>query len=167
MEVADHANQYVAQNAPWLIAKDPARDEELHRVCTTALGLFKTLSVMLAPVLPQLTKAVGAWLNCKIDRWDDALVPLQVNHQIGEYAHLMQRVDIKIFDLLFDAPVSELATPVVAASIAVTSTALPPSPPSPLNGEGADCGTIEALAPEIKIDDFAKIDLRIAKIVNC
>ncbi len=169
MEVADHANQYVAQKAPWLIAKDPTRDEELHRVCTTALGLFKTLSVMLAPVLPQLTQAVGVWLNCKIDHWDDALISLQANHQIGEYAHLMQRVDIKVFDLLFDAPVVEVATPVaaVAAKVSGTSTSLPPSRPSPLNGEGEDGGAIEALAPEIKIDDFSKIDLRIAKIVNC
>ena len=163
MEVADHANQYVAQKAPWLIAKDPARDQELHQVCSTALGLFKTLSVMLAPVLPQLTQAVGTWLNCKMDQWDDALIPLQANHQIGEYAHLMQRVDIKIFDSLFDAPV-----PAASAEKVVVATTTAPAATTPAAAtDSENAGGIEALAPEIKIDDFAKVDLRIAKIVNC
>ncbi len=159
MEVADQANQYVAQKAPWLIAKDPARDAELHQVCTTALGLFKILSVMLAPVLPQLTQAVAAWLNCKVDRWDDALVPLQAGHQIGEYAHLMQRVDIKIFDQLFDVPVNAPANP--PANAPVATDAVTSSEPASAESK------IEELAPEIKIDDFSKVDLRIAKIVNC
>ncbi|AZP13182.1 methionine--tRNA ligase [Undibacterium parvum] len=162
MEVADHANQYVAQKAPWLIAKDPARDAELHQVCTTALALFKTLTVMLAPVLPELTRAVATWFNCKIDRWDDALSTLPAGHVIQEYAHLMQRVDIKIFDSLFDAPVPDVAAAsVVAKAIAAAATETAVADHSSSN-DG-----IEELAAEIKIDDFAKIDLRIAKIVNC
>ncbi|WP_295761044.1 methionine--tRNA ligase [Undibacterium sp.] len=162
MEVADHANQYVAQKAPWLIAKDPARDAELHQVCTTALALFKTLTVMLAPVLPELSRAVAAWLNCKIERWDDALSTLPAGHVIQEYAHLMQRVDIKIFDSLFDAPVADNpAASVTAKAIAAAATETAVADHSSSN-DG-----IEELAAEIKIDDFAKIDLRIAKIVNC
>lgn len=153
MELADEANQYVAQKAPWVIAKDPTRDEELHRVCTTALGLFKNLTIMLAPILPQLAQAAAEWLNCRVDRWDCMSAGFEQNHIIGEYKHLMQRVDSKMLDALFDAP----------AQIAAA-----PSPqPSPTRGEGVDTGAIEALAPEIKIDDFTKIDLRIAKIVNC
>ncbi|MFZ6751607.1 methionine--tRNA ligase [Undibacterium sp. Ren11W] len=162
MEVADHANQYVAQKAPWLIAKDPAREAELHQVCTTALGLFKTLTVMLAPVLPELSRAVATWLNCKIERWDDALTALPAGHVIQEYAHLMQRVDIKIFDSLFDAPMPDTtAASVTPKAIAAAATETAVADISPSN-DG-----IEELAPEIKIDDFAKIDLRIAKIVNC
>ncbi len=164
MEVADHANQYVAQKAPWLIAKDPAREEELHRVCTTALGLFKILSVMLAPVLPQLTKAVASWLNCPIASWDDALVALEENHQIGEYQHLMQRVDIKIFDQLFDSPVPGSVSEAVAAP--VTTTAPAPALTTPA-ATATNAAAIEELAPEITIDDFSRIDLRIARIVNC
>ncbi|MCX7220248.1 MAG: methionine--tRNA ligase subunit beta, partial [Burkholderiales bacterium] len=164
MEVADHANQYVAQKAPWLIAKDAARDAELHQVCTTALALFKTLTVMLAPVLPELTRAVATWFNCKIERWDDALSTLPAGHVIQEYAHLMQRVDIKIFDSLFDAPVPDTPAASVTAkakAIATAATATAVADLRPAN-DG-----IEELAAEIKIDDFAKIDLRIAKIVNC
>jgi methionyl-tRNA synthetase len=162
MELADQANQYVAQQAPWLTAKDPARSEELHQVCTTALGLFKNLTIMLAPILPTLASAVGVWLNCKTDRWEEVHNSLPENHLIGEYQHLMQRVDIKIFDQLFDAPVVD-----APAKAAGSSNSTPPSRPSSSKGEGENGGAIEALAPEIKIDDFSKIDLRIALIVNC
>ena len=108
---------------------------------------------MLAPVLPQLTQAVASWLNCKIERWDDAATPLPAGHVIQEYAHLMQRVDIKIFDQLFDAPV---VTATVAAALA-----------APADAVSSNANEVEELAAEIKIDDFSKVDLRIAKIVNC
>jgi len=159
MELADQANQYVAQRAPWLIAKDETRNEELHQVCTTALGLFKNLTIMLAPILPDVAKTVGQWLNCKVDAWDQVTVPLQKGHKIGDYQHLMQRVDPKIFDQLFDAPTAPTTVaPVNTAKAAEqTSAAAPAATP-----EG-----IEPLAEEIKIDDFAKVDLRIARIVNC
>ncbi|MBY0574165.1 MAG: methionine--tRNA ligase, partial [Undibacterium sp.] len=91
MELADQANQYVAQRAPWVIAKDEARSEELHQVCTSALGLFKNLTIMLAPILPQVAKAVGTWLHCKTDAWSEVTTALSFGHKIGEYQHLMQR----------------------------------------------------------------------------
>jgi methionyl-tRNA synthetase len=137
MELADQANQYVDQQAPWLIAKDRARDGELHRVCSTALGLFKNLTVMLAPVLPRTAGAVADWLRCDLGRWQAVLEPLRPGHAIGAYQHLMQRVDAKQVDMLFELPAAVVQHP---------------------GGE--------ALADEIKIDDFAKIDLRVARIVN-
>jgi methionyl-tRNA synthetase len=137
MELADQANQYVDQQAPWLIAKDRARDDELHRVCSTALGLFKNLTVMLAPVLPRTAGAVADWLRCDLGRWQAVLEPLRPGHAIGAYQHLMQRVDAKQVDMLFELPAAVVQHP---------------------GGE--------ALADEIKIDDFAKIDLRVARIVN-
>jgi methionyl-tRNA synthetase len=137
MELADQANQYVDQQAPWLIAKDRARDGELHRVCSTALGLFKNLTVMLAPVLPRTAGAVADWLRCDLGRWQAVLEPLRPGHAIGAYQHLIQRVDAKQVDMLFELPAAVVQHP---------------------GGE--------ALADEVKIDDFAKIDLRVARIVN-
>jgi methionyl-tRNA synthetase len=137
MELADQANQYVDQQAPWLIAKDRTRDAELHRVCTTALGLFKNLTVMLAPVLPRTAAAVADWLRCDLGHWQAVFEPLRPGHTIGAYQHLMQRVDAKQLDTLFEPPAAVVQHP---------------------GGE--------ALADEIKIDDFAKVDLRVARIVN-
>jgi len=137
MELADAANQYVDQKAPWLMAKDPARSAELHQVCTAALGLFKNLTVMLAPVLPRTAAAVADWLRCDLAGWDAVFEPLRAGHRIGAYQHLMQRVDAKQLDALFEPPAAAVVQP---------------------GGE--------ALAAEIGIADFAKIDLRIARIVD-
>ncbi|MCY7318901.1 MAG: methionine--tRNA ligase subunit beta, partial [Ramlibacter sp.] len=148
MALADQANLYVDQQAPWLIAKDSSRDAELHRVCTTAIGLFKNLTVMLAPVLPQLAGEVGKWLAADVHLWDNCGVKLSVGHEINPYRHLMQRVDVKQIDALFDAP-ADLPDPSVASEA------------------GSDPPGGEEIAAPITIDDFTKIDLRIAKIVDC
>ena len=146
MDLADQANLYVDQKAPWLIAKDPGRDAELHMVCTSAIGLFKNLTVMLAPVLPALASGVAKWLAADVHHWDDCFVKLAEGHEINPYKHLMQRVDSKQLEALFEPP----AAPVVATHTTA----------------GGQPGG-EEIAPSITIDDFAKIDLRIAKIVNC
>ena len=149
MNFADQVNQYVDQKAPWLIARDASRDAELHSVCTTAVGLFKDLTVLLAPILPRLAGQVSDWLGIDVQKWDSAIVKLPVGHVIKPYTHLMQRVDMKQLEALFEPPGGD------------------PSPhPSPAGGRGSTPGG-EQLAPEITIDDFAKIDLRIARIVNC
>jgi len=150
MELADAANQYVDRKAPWLIAKDAARSLELHRVCTTAIGLFKDLSVMLAPVLPALAARVEALLDVDLSRWDRALAQLPAGHKINTYQHLMQRVDPQQVSRLFGESSPQ---PCDAAAEA---------------GNGAPAGTLpggEALAPAIGIEDFAKVDLRVARIV--
>jgi len=118
----------------------------LHDVCTTCIEAFRLLTVLLKPVLPNLAVQVEAFLNIAPLTFGNASQPLGAGHTIGEYKHLMQRVDPKMLDALFEAPEPETSgsDPILAA--------LPGG---------------EAVAPVISIDDFAKIDLRIAQIVNC
>ncbi|MFZ6647486.1 methionine--tRNA ligase [Undibacterium sp. TJN25] len=159
MEQADAVNAYVDANKPWELAKDPAKDAMLQEVCSRLLEAFRILTIYLKPVLPQVAVQVEALLNIAPLQWAHVDTPLPNGHVVNAYSHLMQRVDIKIFDSLFDAPVPAAAE-TAAGTAAGTAAATP---------EAADAaaGDIEELAPEIKIDDFAKIDLRIAKIVNC
>ena len=136
MLLADRVNEYVDQHKPWELAKQAGRDAVLHDVCTVCIEAFRLLTLYLKPVLPALALQVEAFLRVEPMRFADASRALGA-HAIGEYKHLMQRVDPKQLDALFEPPLIELPPP---------------------GGE--------ALAPEIKIDDFARIDLRIAKIVN-
>jgi methionyl-tRNA synthetase len=170
MALADEINSYVDTKKPWALAKDPANDKELQDVCSDLLLSFYRLTIYLAPIMPALSRKVATLFG--IDRelkWSD----LQISPgSIKTFEHLMTRVEPKMLEALFDVP--ESASSVAVPAAAVASKSLPPSRPSPLNGEGVDGGTAsatenrtEALAPEIKIDDFSKIDLRIAKIVNC
>ncbi|WP_306397487.1 methionine--tRNA ligase [Telluria beijingensis] len=158
MEIADVINQYVDEYKPWLLAKDDTKTAELHDVCTTALILFRQLTVMLAPVLPNVAARVAEFLGDAELSWADthgaAVYETMLGRTIGTYAHLMQRVDAKMVENLFDKP----AQPAVAAPAPKLEVA---------QAAAAGDGDIEALAPEISIDDFTKIDLRVAKIVNC
>ncbi|MDY7537018.1 methionine--tRNA ligase [Undibacterium sp. RTI2.1] len=162
MDQADIINAYVDANKPWELAKKPENDAKLQEVCSRLLEAFRILTIFLKPVLPQLAAQVEAQLQIAPLQWADVTTPLPHLHKVLPYTHLMQRVDIKIFDQLFDAPtevVAAVSTPAVASA---ANSAAPTAPvESPATSE------IEALAPEIKIDDFSKIDLRIAKIVNC
>ncbi|MCS0584504.1 methionine--tRNA ligase [Massilia pinisoli] len=165
MEVADVANRYVDENKPWILAKDETKTAELHDVCTAALILFRQLTILLSPVLPHVAAQVRAFLGDDAYSWDDTqgervTAPL-LGRTINAYSHLMQRVDAKMVEDLFDKP-APAATP--AAETAVT-TAEPAAPAAAV--ATAEASDIEPLAPEISIDDFTKIDLRVAKIVNC
>jgi len=159
MEIADVINQYVDEYKPWLLAKDETRTAELHDVCTTALILFRQLTIMLAPVLPNVATRVAEFLGDAELSWADthgaAVYDTMLGRTIGTYAHLMQRVDAKMVENLFDKP--------AVAAVAVPA----PNVEAAQAPAAADDGDIEALAPEISIDDFTKIDLRVAKIVNC
>ncbi len=151
MEIADITNQYVDENKPWILAKDPEKNAELHDVCTTALILFRQLTILLSPVLPQVADRVAEFLGDQDYSWRDTsgatVYESMLGRSIFTYSHLMQRVDAKMVEDLFDRP----APAAIAAPVA----------------EAAASTDIEELAPEIKIDDFTKIDLRIAMIVNC
>jgi methionyl-tRNA synthetase len=149
MALADEVNQYVDLKKPWELAKDPANNQELQDVCSNLLRSFYCLTIYLAPILPALARKVSTLFGMERDlTWAD----LQASPTaIGTFEHLMTRVDPKMLEGLFDQPEQS----------AGSNSATTPSP------EGENGGAIEALAPEIKIDDFAKIDLRIAKIVNC
>ncbi|MDH0865201.1 methionine--tRNA ligase [Mitsuaria sp. GD03876] len=136
MLLADRVNEYVDQNKPWELAKLEGKDQVLQDVCTVCIEAFRLLSIYLKPVLPALVAKVEGFLQVAPMVFDDADRPLGA-HVIGGYEHLMQRVDPKMLDALFE----------------------PPAPPKVVPGG-------EELAPEIKIDDFAKVDLRIARIVK-
>jgi methionyl-tRNA synthetase len=136
MLLADKVNEYVDRFKPWELAKQPGMDAALHDVCSTCIEAFRILTVYLKPVLPALSQQVEAFLKIEPLGWPDASRALGA-HTIGEYKHLMQRVDPRQVDALFEAPAAAVPTP---------------------GGE--------ALAPEIGIADFTKIDLRLAKIVN-
>jgi methionyl-tRNA synthetase len=148
MAHADQINQAFDAAQPWLIAKtlaqaDTIQREALQHICSSALAGFKALSVMLAPILPALSERVATELF-GLNRsfvWSDAgVLPTRIN----AFKHLMQRVEPAMLDALFDAPAPE-ATPQAAALV-----------------PGG-----EPIAEIITIDDFVKIDLRVARIVNC
>ncbi|WP_057111726.1 methionine--tRNA ligase, partial [Bordetella pertussis] len=146
MAHADRINQAFDAAQPWVMAKgigaaDAATRARLQDICSRALAGFKALSVMLAPVLPALASRVARELfGANADfAWGDAQ---QLPQRVAPFKHLMQRVDPKLLDDLFEPPAAEASAP-----------AAPPGG--------------EALADTITIDDFAKIDLRIARIVNC
>jgi methionyl-tRNA synthetase len=142
MLLADRVNEYVDQHKPWDLAKQPESQAALHDVCSVCIEAFRVLTIYLKPVLPALAAQVEAFLRVEPMLWADAQRPLGA-HTIGEYRHLMQRVDAKKLEALFEPP----AAPVAAAA------------PAPALPGG------EAIAPTIGIDEFAKVDLRIAKIV--
>ncbi len=158
MMLADKVNAYVDQNKPWDLAKDVANNEALHQVCSVLINAFDALSRYLAPVLPGLAQAVQSFVGRPMDTWAVA-GDVQA---IQPYQHLMQRVTPEQLEALFEPkePLA-LAEPAQAApkKIAKSAPAVVPADPNAPGGE--------ALAPTISIDDFAKIDLRIAKIVNC
>ncbi len=138
MLLADRVNEYVDANKPWELAKDTANDAQLHQVCSVLINAFAILTRYLAPILPGVAQAVAAFTHVPMTRWASS----QDVANIQPYQHLMQRVDIKQLEALFEAP------------------------PAPAEAPAAKPGG-EDIAPTITIDDFTKIDLRIAKIVNC
>ena len=140
MLLADRVNEYVDQNKPWELAKQEGQDAVLHDVCTVCIEAFRLLTIYLKPVLPALAAQVESFLRIEPMVSADARRAMGA-HTIGDYQHLMQRVDAKLLDALFEPP----AAPVVET----------PKPGG------------EDIAPLIGIEDFVKIDLRIAKIVNC
>jgi methionyl-tRNA synthetase len=164
MLLADHVNAYVDQNKPWELAKKEGMEARLHDVCTVCIEAFRLLTLYLKPVLPALAAQVEAFLKTAPLTFADAASSLGAGHQIGDYKHLMQRVDVKQLEALFETPAP--AAPSQAAIENVANESGIPSPrPSP-EGRGSEPGG-EKIAPTITIDDFAKVDLRIAKIVNC
>ncbi|WP_027015483.1 methionine--tRNA ligase [Comamonas composti] len=141
MALCDKVNSYVDANKPWELAKLEGMDARLQDVCSTCIEAFRLLTIYLKPMLPALAEQVEAFLKVEALQFADTGRLLDAGHAIGKYEHLMQRVVVEQLDALFEPP----APPVVEA----------------VKPGG------EEIAPTITIDDFAKIDLRIAKIVEC
>ena len=160
MLLADRVNEYVDANKPWELAKQEGMDARLQEVCTVCIEAFRLLSIYLKPVLPAVAVHVESFLKVEPLTFADA-GKLLGEHTIGVYQHLMQRVDVKMLDALFEAP----PAPVVEAPKPGGEKAGVPMPPE---GDASALGRPggEAIAETITIDDFVKVDLRIAKIVN-
>lgn len=141
MELADAVNEYVDEKKPWELAKDPAQAEAFHWVSSVALECFRLLTLCLKPVLPATAERVEAFLSIAPLAWASAAEPLSSVNPIKPYQHLMQRVDmVRQLDQL-----------------------LPDHVPEPkVRAPGG-----EAIAPEVTIDDFSKMDLRVAKVIKC
>jgi methionyl-tRNA synthetase len=144
MAIADKANQYIDEKAPWALAKQAGKEQEVLDVCTVGINLFRLLVLYLKPVLPKLAEQTEAFLNVPAFHWEDCN-NLLLGHAINPFKPLMQRVDMKQIDAVLEEGKAEAA----AEAPAKPKTALDEDPVSPV----------------ISYDDFAKIDLRVAKIV--
>ncbi|MFY9343745.1 MAG: methionine--tRNA ligase [Planctomycetota bacterium] len=155
MLLADAANEYVEKKAPWTLKKDPAKGPELQDVCTVVLNLFHQIAVYLQPVLPKLAAKAGALLGSRCDRWDAVATPL-IGTAVAKFEHLMGRVEPDKVQAMFVPQAAVTPAPGATAPAATTS---------PASGAGSDALAKEPLSPTIAIDDFQKVDLRIAKVV--
>ncbi|WP_114152085.1 methionine--tRNA ligase [Chromobacterium haemolyticum] len=144
MALADVVNAYVDANKPWELAKQEGQDARLQEVCTVLINAFRLLTIYLKPVLPKLAEGVEAFLDVAPLAWGDA-ANLLLGKKINAYQHLMQRIDPALIDKLIEANKQNMQ-----------ATADTPA-----------AAQYEPLAETIKIDDFAKLDLRIGKVLEC
>ena len=165
MAAADRANAYVDAEQPWKLAKaGPAAAARLRDVATVALNLFRQIVVYLAPVLPKLAAQVGELVGGPIGSWDESQRPL-VGLPVGTFHSLARRVEPAHIEALMTA--SMPASPPPSASASSPASAAPPtsSGASEVTTDPAEPLAAEPLAPECTIDDFAKVDLRVARIL--
>ncbi|MCP5328382.1 MAG: methionine--tRNA ligase [Steroidobacteraceae bacterium] len=171
MQLADKANQYVDQHKPWALAKDPAKADEVRAIATQGINLFRVLMTYLAPVLPAMADAAGRFLGTPLERWEDVQNPL-LGSALARYEPLATRLDPKIVATLIAAPAD--AAPAAKAAAATTArraaggnvTAAAASAGGAAKaGAGAPAATPAAAAASIGIDDFARLDLRVAQVV--
>ena len=187
MALADAANKFVEDSAPWVLSKDPQRQAELLDVCSIALNLFRQLAIYLAPVLPRLAVQTGELLNHPITDWDQAQAPL-AGTPVGEFQHMMQRVDPKQVQAMID---DSKEAPQLNSEPAEET---PDQPPEPEADETADqtadqdasaaatseesdaadepVATCDAHQQEplttehCSFDDFMKVDMRVARVAQ-
>ncbi len=160
MALADEANKYIDDTKPWVIAKQEGADAELQAVCTQGLNLFRVLVTALKPVLPATALQAESFLNAPVHGWDDITTPLTA-HSIAAYVALFTRIDPKMIDAMTDASKDTLtAQPATEAKPAKAEKPAKVEVKAEAKAEG------EASA-YIGIDDFAKLDLRIGKVLEC
>ncbi len=149
LSAGDRANQFIDKAAPWLLNKDPEKENQLRDVCTIGLNLFRQLAVYLAPVLPRLARQTGELLGEPITCWDQSKTPL-LGREVKPFEHMLTRVKPEQVQAMVDESREELAAPVPAAKWNDSDEAL----------------NAEPLAAEISFDDFVKVDLRVARITD-
>ncbi|PSW18441.1 methionine--tRNA ligase [Photobacterium sanctipauli] len=150
--LADKANQYVDEKAPWVVAKEEGKDQELQEICSVGINLFRVLMTYLKPVMPQLAERTEGFLNETLT-WEGVAQPL-TGHEVTKFKALFNRIDPKKVEAMVETSKEDAAAEQAAkekAEAAKTETELSKEP-------------IEA---EIEFDDFAKVDMRIAKIISC
>jgi len=152
MALADQVNQYVDQHQPWKLAKQGGQERELHVVCTMLINAFRLLALYLKPVLPKLVQRAEEFLNVAPLHWRDAAFVLPPAHAINPYEHLMTRIEGKQVEALLAANRQSLAPT--------------PAQQSPQRHAQHQTGETVEATEHISIDDFSKIDLRIARIAN-
>ncbi|CCI73613.1 Methionyl-tRNA synthetase [Neisseria meningitidis alpha704] len=145
MALADAVNEYVDANKPWELAKQEGQDARLHEVCSELINAFTMLTAYLAPVLPQTAANAAKFLNLEAITWANTRETLG-KHAINKYEHLMQRVEQKQVDDLIEANKQSIQTT-----------------PAP----AAEESQYEKVAEQASFDDFMKIDMRVAKVLNC
>ncbi|MDP3515298.1 MAG: methionine--tRNA ligase [Sulfuritalea sp.] len=173
MALADQINQYVDKNQPWVLAKQEGQEARLHEVCSLLINAFRLLTIYLKPVLPKLAQRAEEFLNVAPLHWADAGHLLPPAHLINTYEHLMQRIDPKQIEALIAANRESLeptAAPVAQVAVSPAPTIDPHSPQRHAQHQQATedkaQGQVMPAAQHISIDDFAKVDLRIARIAD-
>ena len=162
MTLADKANGYIATEKPWEIAKQEGQDARLHQVCSEGLAMFRLLTIYLKPILPQLAERAEAFFNVAPFQWQDAARSLPAGHTIKAYEHLMTRIEPKLIEALIAANRESLA-PTPAEAKAAHSEQRHAQHQQQAEAKAQEKSGWETF---ISIDDFAKVDLRIARIAN-
>jgi methionyl-tRNA synthetase len=157
MRLADLANGYVAENAPWVMAKQEGQDAVLQQVCSDALEIFRLLTLYLKPVLPKLAKEIELFLNISPLTWHSVATPLPNEHDINSYEHLITRIEPKLIEAMTEANKENLQATITLQTHSEQRHAA---------HQQNEINTDVPEAEYISIDDFTKLDLRIAKIVN-
>ena len=152
MALADEANRYIDETKPWVLAKQEGADAQLQSVCTQGLNLFRVLAAMLKPVLPLLSQRAEGFLRAPVTGWQDLAQPL-LAHRIDAYIPLFTRIEQSKIDHMTEASKDTLAP--VAEQKAAPAKKVEAAP------------AVESTSNFINIDDFAKLDLRIAKVLAC
>ena len=149
MALTDVVNEYVDANKPWELAKQEGQDARLQQVCSELINAFRILTVYLSPVLPKLSAAVAEFLNTAALVWADASNTLPAGHAINKYTHLMQRIEPEQIDKLIANNKQAVADAKAAEE------------------KAAKAADFEPVAETCSFDDFMKVDLRVAKVLNC
>ena len=155
MGLADEANRYIDHQAPWVLAKEEGQEDKLQRVCTDGLNAFKAIITYLSPVLPEIYSKAQAFLNDSLD-FNQAATPL-LDHSINKFTPMFTRIDPKDIEAMIEDSKQDLK------AAQATAPAAPAAAAAPAANAAAESGPLES---EITIDDFAKIDLRVATITK-
>ena len=154
LQLADEANRFINDKEPWKLRKDPEKQDEVRDICSIVLNLFRQIVVYLTPVLPKLAEQAGELLNAPITHWDDAQTPL-AGTPVSEFKHMMQRITKEQVDAMVEESRSEDSVEEAESTDAGSQW-----------DDGPEALEAEPLTEECTIDDFVKVDLRVARVID-